>query len=779
MLKNLKIFFLFLVIVTCSYAVRDYCYQREADAIIKDSEQGLNQKVNFVPFLIESAMMYSYAQDVSSGSGIPEFDDRLTGMGDVGVNQQFTSGLEYILGDTYRLKNRLFGREKLSTQETQFEDDPAFADWCRKQIRLWAGIISGLIFLWLIALRLPWPLAFFGGLLHAVAPAAIARYTGQDIVRGNFALPLIVGTFLVFYWYLRRPSKAKLILAGLVSFVALATWDMTQIVFAVWGLGEILRLACLPEKTEIPAGLTKRQKLWLTLFMATLAAALLIPYHRTHLLIFSPLVVIIFPVIFVMQFFGNGILKRRLLVLAMASVGFYLVWTGIASLSSFAGNYGHFASLMKAKIQFLNVKPANPDLLDFDARSIWVPGMHSADRFIMKAFSPMAFQATILTLLLTLGIKKMRLTFFRYLGMVNFPLFMFIFYGLGFFLIVRYHVFTIIFIAVLLPVLLYIWSKKAAFLTKQEIRNTFGISIVYFAVLQVFMFNRLAPKIVLISVLGPVLTIAGIIGFAWLVNLGIKLIRKSPFSVPVFARSALVLLALFILMSELDTSLFSRRTYKEHQDFYFAETAGLIKWMRQENMEDEIIMADFNLSPLLKAYCRTKIILQPKFELGKTRENYRDFINIMFHGDEKKLADFCAGQNARIFIFDRGYPESKGLYSPRYIAAAHELKPESPANMMNLKENRARLRHFYEITPPEELKCINNRYIIFQVISELDRQRAEKWTKDAAAELKKNNPQMAARLIRAAIFADPQSPETYLLYRQLFREPPVITLRGY
>lgn len=759
--------------------MRDNCYQREAAAIIKDSEQGLNQKVNFVPFLIESAMMYSYAQDVASGRGIPDFDDKLTEMADVAVNQQFTPGLEYILGNTYRVKNWLFGRKTLSSQETQFEDDPAFADWCRQQIRIWAGIISGLIFLWLIALRLPWIIAFFGGLLHAFAPAAIARYTGQDIVRGNFALPLIVGTFLVIYWYLRQPSKPKLIMAGLVAFLALATWDMTQIVFAVWGLGEILRLACQPERAHIPAGLTKRQKIWLTLFAATLAAALLIPYHRTHQLIFSPLVMIIFPIIFAMQFFGNGVLKRRLLVLAVSVFGFYLIWAGITSLSSFAGNYSHFASLMKAKIRFLNVKPANPDLLDFDARSIWVPGMHSADRFIMKAFFPMAFQVTILTLLLTLGIKKMRLIFFRYLGMVNFPLFMFVFYGLSFFLIVRYHVFTIIFISVLLPMLLYIWAKKAASLTKQEIGSTVSISIVYFTALHVFMFNRIAPKTVLLSVLGPLCTIAGIIAVSWLITLMIKLIRKTPFSVPGLVRVAIALLAVFILMAELDTTLFARRAYKEHQDFYFAETAGLIKWMRQENMEDEIIMADFNLSPLLKAYCRTKIILQPKFELGKTRENYRDFINIMFHGDEKKLAEFCAVQNARIFIFDRGYPASKGLYSPRYIAAAHDIKEESPANMMNLKQNRTQLRNFYEITPPKGLQCINNRYIIFQVISEQDKQRAAKWTKDATAELQKNNPELAARLIRAAVFADPQSPEVYLLYRQLFRAPPVITLRGY
>jgi hypothetical protein len=787
--KSCKNILLFIFVVISAYLVRDNCYRREAAKIISDSEQGLGQKVNFVPFLIESSMMYSYAQDVALGDGIPEFDDKLAGMADISVNKQFSTGLEYALGYTYQLKNLLFGTQKISIAASQFEDDYAFADWCRIQIRIWASVVSGLIFLWLIALRLPILAALFGGMLHAVAPSAIARYTGQDIVRGNFALPLIVATFLLVYWYLRRPSKLKLIITGIIAFCALATWDMTQICFAIWGLAEIVRLACKPFKHNCinnsllqslsPTNFTKRKKVWLTLFIATLFAAFIIPYHRTHMLITSPLVLIVFPVIFTMQFLGEGTLKRRLSILAVSSISFYFIWYGIISLGSFAGNYGHFASLMKAKIRFLNVKPDNPDLLDFDARSIWVPGMHSADRMLMKIFFPIAMNFTVLVLILTFRIKKMRQTFSHNMGLINFPLFMFIFYGLGFFLIVRYHVFTIIFIAVLLPILFHIWMKNAPALTKREIASSVIIAILYFTVFNVYMVNQISPKIVLISMLLPISTILMITVIAAIITYIRKLFKKSSFSVKGFTHTVIILLALFILISELDISLFAQRTYDEHQDFYFAETAGLIKWMREENMEDEIIMADFNLSPLLKAYCKSKIILQPKFELGKTRENYRQFIDIMFHKTEKELADFCEKQNARIFIFDRGYPVSKGLYSPRYIAAAHEIKPKSPVNMMNIKQKKDQLRNFYEIKPPNNLRCINNRYIVFQVITAYDKQQSAKWVKAAEQELKNSNPQFAAKLARAAIFADPLSPKAYLLYRKLFRKSPRITLRGY
>lgn len=331
--------------------------------------------------------------------------------------------------------------------------------------------------------------------------------------------------------------------------------------------------------------------------------------------------------------------------------------------------------------------------------------------------------------------------------------------------------------SILLPLLLNLWGKNAYILSKKELWKTAIISIIYFTVYAIYFHGVISPKVVIYSALLPTLTLAAACGISFVVTWLNQLIRREDFSLKTFMQVFIVIVAIFVLMSELDRTIYSHRRYQQN---FFAEVAGLIKWMRTENMENEIIMADFDISPLLKAYCKTKIVLQPKFEIGKTRENYRRFMNIMFHGTEKELADFCEEQNARIFIFDRGYPASKGIYSPRYIAAAvHEIEPESPANMMYLNKNRVRLRNFYEIKPPASLKCINNRYIIFQVITKADKKRSERWIRAAENELKHNNLRFAARLARSAIFADPLSPEAYLLCRKFFRYPPRITLRGY
>lgn len=769
-----------MVVLVTSYSVRYMSCERELKKIRRDIEFGIpgEKDITFVPFLIESSMMYSYAYKVANGEGIPEFDDRLVGMSDVTVNSQFTTGLEYLLGYSYRLKNYLFHSRKDKNQHI-FEDDPEFAQWCRIQVRIWACIVSGIIFLWLVTLRIPLLYSLFGGLLHGVSAAALARYTGQDIVRGNFALPLIIATFFLAYYYLRKPHVWKLLLLFLTAFLAIATWDMTQICFAIWGVSEIIRVMMItPPQSGLKNNpqyfITKRFKIWMVIFLSMILASFLIPYHRTHILIASPMVMIVLPIILSLHIFAKGELKRRVFVLFVSLLIFVGLWYIVLSLSSFGDKYGHFGALILAKIKFFNIKPGNPDLLSFDARSIWVPGMHSANRFIMISFFPIVLHFTFFLLLSSFMIKTVRLSLMKKMALFHFPLFMFSFYGIVFFFVVRYHVFAIIFISLLLPILFDIWRRSSTILSKRDIIKFTILAIVYFSLFFLFLYNALTPKLLFISMGYVIMTILMFNTITFIV-MGIKKIAiKQSFSVASYMKVSLVVIMIFILMKELDQSIDHIR---EYQTNYFAESAALIKWLRQENMEEDIFLADFTLSPMLKAYCNTKIVLQPKFELGETRKNYRIFTNIMFHDTERELAEFCEKQNADFFIFDKGYPNSTGPYSPRYIAAAHELKGRSPANMMSTTQTRARLRHFYKIPPPRDLKVLSNRYIVFKVISEKSRNEAESWLDDAE-NLLPSNPRLAAKLVKSAFFADPLSARAYLMYRKIFKKDPYLTLKG-
>ncbi|MCX6985953.1 MAG: hypothetical protein NT118_14565 [Lentisphaerae bacterium] len=156
--------------------MRNYIFDREEARIAACYKDMPQPKTGpFVPFLIESAIMYSYAYDVATGKGIPKYDRRLPASENVRVCEQDTVGLEYFLGYGYRLKNLIFPSPKLSPDVQIYEDNPYFTNWARFQTRLWSSTVAGLVFLFLIVMRCPWKLALAGGLIAVVAPATIAR----------------------------------------------------------------------------------------------------------------------------------------------------------------------------------------------------------------------------------------------------------------------------------------------------------------------------------------------------------------------------------------------------------------------------------------------------------------------------------------------------------------------------------------------------------------------------------------------------------------------------
>lgn len=700
-----KIIFLFVFVVACAYFVRNFVYQREVARIAGEYKRVFGKDIDFIPFLVESSMMYSYAEDVGCGEGIPEFDKSLVGMEDLSVHKQFTTGLEYFLGYGYRLKNSIWPSSESARSPSDYEDNPDFTKWIRIQLRLWISLISGLIFLWLVILRIPLRTALLGGLLHAVSSAAIARYTAQDIVRGNFTLPLIIGTFVAAAWFLRSPSKKKLLLSGFVSFLALSTWDLTQLCFSLWCVAEIARVL---SGGRVNA---KRRHLWYAIAVSAVFASVLIPYHREHRLILSPFVMILLPLVVISHCFAVGkSVRERLASFAVSILVFSGVWFAIMRIGSFSGNYSHFIALMEAKIRFLNVKPSNPNLLDFDARSVWVPEMQSANRFITKAMFPMMLHVAAIALLLSISIKTVRRALVRNMGMVNIPLFMGIFYSISFFFIVRYHVFAAVFLSVLLPILLHIWMKTAKDLTLGAVVKSIAFIVFYFTVYIVYFIGVRMNELLLIAL--SALFVYFCIGMVCvLIAAGIyKLIKKRRPSLIFYVKGLIFVSVVYLFIFEVDGLQKTRR----YEKYFFPETAALVKWLRTERIKAPI-MADFELSPLLKAYCGSKIILQPKFELRKTRENYKKFINIMFHGDEEDLARFCKANKAKFFVFNKGYANSQGPFSPRYMAAAVELEANSPVCMMNSPQNRKKLKRFHEIKPPRDLRVLSDRYIMFKV----------------------------------------------------------------
>ncbi len=243
------------------------------------------------------------------------------------------------------------------------------------------------------------------------------------------------------------------------------------------------------------------------------------------------------------------------------------------------------------------------------------------------------------------------------------------------------------------------------------------------------------------------------------------------------ANTFFALAAILVLMAELDGSLYSKRVYEPG---FFPETAALIKWCRRESVRGETVLADFEISPLLKAYCGARIVTQPKFETKAAREEFHKFLDILFHGDEDKFAAFCVDNGAEYVIFDKGMANSTGLNSARYMADALDfLDPRCPAAMMAAPSGRRALRRLYEIKPPKDFAIASRRYAVFKVVSIDDKVNAIAWALDAEHASRQGNTALAARLAKAAVFADPFCQKADIMYRKIYGKGPEISLRGH
>ena len=170
----------------------------------------------------------------------------MVGQEDVPSNSQMSISLEYFLGYGYKIKEFFssFTRNtdsSFNANNSDYNINTDFVSWIRIQLRLWISLSAGLIFIWLLLLDSSFLFSILGGLLFAIAPAAIARATGQDIIRENFAIPLILFTFISYYWYvLSMPGNAKLMLLFIGVAMALISWDMTQLCLSLWGIYELI-----------------------------------------------------------------------------------------------------------------------------------------------------------------------------------------------------------------------------------------------------------------------------------------------------------------------------------------------------------------------------------------------------------------------------------------------------------------------------------------------------------------------------------------------------------
>ncbi|MDD5697975.1 MAG: hypothetical protein PHH77_05105 [Victivallaceae bacterium] len=579
-----------------------------------------------------------------------------------------------------------------------YETNPRETAWIIAQLRLWAGLVPGFIYLWLVFAGFPWYIALSGGILSAIAPAAVARHTGQMLVKGAFALPFLTAALAFFTLAFKRPGRLPVILVMVAAFGATVFWDASQLVLGIWAGLEILRWI-------IYGSDERRKQVFTAVYAALVLAAVISPYNRAHYALLSPALLIFWPALAGLHFTRFDARRKRLLAGCSLIAVLALLQTGITYHSRFAENYRHFSSLAKAKLFYLNRKPADPAQLTFEQRFLWTPGLQSATWEITKNLFPYVLWVFLLFGALGFCFKKVRNELLGELPDWFVPGCMTLIFFVFYLFFVRFHVFSALALNAAFPMLVYGWYRAAG--------------------------KRPLKMLVLAAALGAIIS----------------------------------------------EGVYSLRLHRGYRQAYFRETAALVKWFRQAGTADKVVLADMEISPVLKAYCGAAILIQPKFELAEIRKDMEQYVKRLFHGSERDFADYCAAHEVDFAVFSRGKIAPMEKFSYRYMADAKRIKTKSPAYLMDCRPRS--MQFFYEIAPPPEFRILNNRYRVYQVIRPEHRPTA-RYAADLALEYYyAGRLKLARKAAATAFLLNPKSQRAYLVYYQIFGDIPRPTLADF
>lgn len=323
-----------------------------------------------LPFTLESALEYRMVKSVVDTGTLAKRETKVQWPEGVTTRETYSIGAEYVYGYIAR---SLPGHISLP-----------------HRIRL-ASI-------WVFALAIPALALYTGlrfrsvvaggvaGLYYAIAISGVIRSNGLELSRENLGIPL-------FLFFLAATALCELKLGKKVwwscalfaaSSLALAVcnWDMIQYGIYLWLMVQVVKVI-----RKKPA--TARER-WLPtlVFTGLLFAGMLNPYLRSHGFLVSPLLGIFAGLMLMLWAPGQWFEGRRSLLRWLLPVLPLLVLMLIPH--GYEENYQHFSSLLKAKILFLNQKPADPSLLTYTQRIMWTPQLDSATwrfTFMMFKFS--------------------------------------------------------------------------------------------------------------------------------------------------------------------------------------------------------------------------------------------------------------------------------------------------------------------------------------------------------------------------------------------------------
>ena len=554
-----------------------------------------------IPFSLESALAFRRIQMAYRDGELPRIDQ----------------GIQYPNGVVARSSDTLGAERAYARAAKLWPGTLNLAEKVRWLHLAWFCLAIPAMFFWVKwmgggTLGGCWAAAFY-----AVAISAVARSTGQELSHENNALPLLLWHLAVGAWAGNRAGsfRARAAWGGVsaaLAGVALCAWDLVQfylMLFMAWGLIEALR------------GRLSKDALWtryVPMMAFLVAAGLRNPYLAAHGFWLSP-----------MMGLGWGVLlagapvaqRQRAATRAVLALAPLLL--GLALSRLYLPSYGHFASLLWAKLRFLNVRPEDPARLTFDQRILWVPALNSTSWAMLWRWFP-----ALLVLTAAAGSALIHATVRDRRSLADLPplLFFLLASFVSFILFFRFHVWLAV----------------------------FACGVVG---------------------LGAGVALGGrgrggvwaLLAVAWLME------AWQPWRGPIrWSRPP---------MEAPEAKKWEGPLFWGRPNVYAAETEALMEHLRKY-VAPEPVLANFGVSASIATYGGCPVVLHPKFESSEIRSLVREYGEALFKGDEAEFRDWMESKGATVYVHSMGeFSEIQPGLQMRYMVDAMDPAPDAAARL--------------------------------------------------------------------------------------------------
>lgn len=587
-------------------------------------------------FWSESAFHYRYARMVAAGEPVPALDIAAEWPSGVRPHSEFTMGMEYAAGISYRALAPLFGR-------------PPFHIFLAGFISFWSSLSITAAFFAARALWRSDEAGLVAALAYALAPAAASR-TIWNFVREDFCLPLLFLSFALFVTAWRMGESAETredggrsggpplasrrmwcsAGAALLLALGLSTLHLARFyLLAFAGLVALTIAITVRARSGAQTAGEERgpgpHSVLLPLTAMTLALlvfGLVVPVLRAKRLLLSPGFLVLAGVAAALLLArGEARMRPRALRLRLAIACALAI--AISRLAPGAeGEYAHVTGLVAAKLSFLGQKPDDPAALSDDARVFWVGPFNSPNAATtLLSFSTMLLWAPLGIASAALAAARRRLD-----PPLLLALLLAIFFAASFLLIERLVVFLVFFAALLAPAII-------GAVPRPRRRHVFAL-LAILALYEIYYLREFANP-----------------------NPWRRWVEARFGSGPMEAIAAQ------------------------------GENARLVAWIRMRLPSDATIVSWFPTGPMILTDTGRPIVLHSMFESSSLRAKERRMRDALF-ADEAALRTFCDEFEADYFLYQANLLLDTTKESYRYMADRMSVSTEGAAFLMHFAPER-------------------------------------------------------------------------------------------